>query len=72
MDKYKWDLSKIFKNEKEFYDAIKKIEINLTKLSEYKGHIIDSKNSLYEFYTLDDEHVKEVFEVAIEHIEHKR
>ena len=24
------------------------------------------------FYTLDDEHVKEVFEVAIEHIEHKR
>lgn len=55
MDKYKWDLSKIFKNEKEFYDAIKKIEINLTKLSEYKRHILDSKNSLYEFYTLDDE-----------------
>ena len=24
------------------------------------------------FYTLDDEHVKEVFEVAIKHIEHKR
>ena len=24
------------------------------------------------FYTLDDEHVEEVFEVAIEHIEHKR
>ncbi len=55
MDKYKWDLSKIFKDEKEFYDTLKKIEINLTKLSEYKGHILDSKNSLYEFYTLDDE-----------------
>ena len=24
------------------------------------------------FYTLDDDHVKEVFEVAIEHIEHRR
>ena len=24
------------------------------------------------FYMLDDEHVKEVFEVGIEHIEHKR
>ena len=24
------------------------------------------------FYALDDEHVKEVFEVAIEHIEHRR
>lgn len=24
------------------------------------------------FYELDDEHVKEVFEVAIEHIEHRR
>ena len=55
MDKYKWDLSKIFKDEKEFYDAINKIKINLNKLSKYKGHILDSKNSLYEFYTLDDE-----------------
>ena len=24
------------------------------------------------FYTLDDEHVKEVFEVGMEHIEHRR
>lgn len=55
MDKYKWDLSKIFKDEKEFYDAINKIKTNLNKLSKYKGHILDSKNSLYEFYILDDE-----------------
>lgn len=55
MDKYKWDLSKIFKDEKEFYDAINKIKTNLNKLSKYKGHILDSKNSLYEFYMLDDE-----------------
>lgn len=55
MDKYKWDLSKIFKDEKEFYDAINKIKTNLNKLSKYKGHIFDSKNSLYEFYILDDE-----------------
>lgn len=54
MDKYKWDLSKIFKNEKEFYGTLKKIKINLNKLSEYRGHILDSKNSLYDFYTLDD------------------
>lgn len=55
MDKYKWDLSKIFKDEKEFYVAINKIKTNLNKLSKYKGHILDSKNSLYEFYMLDDE-----------------
>ncbi len=24
------------------------------------------------FYTLDDEHVKEIFEIGIEHIEHKK
>ncbi len=24
------------------------------------------------FYTLDDEHIKQVFEVALEHIEHKK
>ena len=30
------------------------------------------KNGKEVYYSLDDEHVKEVFEVAISHIEHKR
>lgn len=36
-------------------------------------NIVKSKKSGKEvYYSLDDEHVKEVFEVAISHIEHKR
>ena len=36
-------------------------------------NIIKSRKSGKEvYYSLDDEHVKEVFEVAISHIEHKR
>ncbi len=36
-------------------------------------NIVKSRKSGKEvYYSLDDEHVKEVFEVAISHIEHKR
>ena len=37
MDKYKWDLRKIFKNEKEFFDAIDKIKENLYSLLELQS-----------------------------------
>ena len=37
------------------------------------SNIVKSRKSGKEvYYSLDDEHVKEVFEVAISHIEHKR
>ena len=54
--------------------------LNMTKLSishqlSYLKdlNIVKSRKSGKEvYYSLDDEHVKEVFEVAISHIEHKR
>ena len=54
--------------------------LNMTKssishqLSNLKDlNIVKSRKSGKEvYYSLDDEHVKEVFEVAISHIEHKR
>jgi len=36
------------------------------------GIVKCKKNGKEVFYTLDDEHVKQVFEVGIEHINHKR
>lgn len=53
-EKYKWDLSTIFKTEEEFlkfYDEVKK-EIN--KIDSYKGKITKNEESLYNFLTFSD------------------
>ena len=45
----------------------------LFKSKQQGAKIVIKRNDQIEgYYSLDDEHVKEVFEVAISHIEHKR
>ena len=48
-----WDLTKIFKNDKEYSDCIKEVNNNTNLILEYKGHIMDSSNTLYELLELD-------------------
>ena len=55
MDKYNWDLSKIFKDENEFENSIKRINELTDKIIKYKGKIMKDSNSLFEFLCLDDE-----------------
>ena len=47
-DKYKWDLSKIFKSEKEVTDNIKKSKELTEEVLKYKDHMMDSSKSLEE------------------------
>ena len=47
-DKYKWDLSKIFKTEKEVTDNIKKSKELTEEVLKYKDHMMDSSKSLEE------------------------
>ncbi len=47
-DKYKWDLSKIFKNDKEFLNEIKNIEKILPNLIKYKDIMLNSGKELYD------------------------
>ena len=54
---YKWDLSKIYKSDKEFLNDIKKVENELPKLSKYKDTMIRSGKDLYES-------LKHLFEVS--------
>ena len=51
-EKYKWDLSQFFKDEKEFNDTYEKVVNDIQKLNEYQGCTKDA-NKLYEFLTLD-------------------
>ena len=54
MDKYNWDLTKIFKNDKEFEETINEVNNLCDKLLLYKGKIMKSADTLYEVLVIDD------------------
>ena len=64
MDKYKWDLRKIFKNEKEFFDAINKIKENVKNIIKYKGKIKENLYSLLELQSQTDLLIDKVYVYA--------
>ena len=47
-EKYKWDLTDLFKDDEEFETSYKKTKDNISKLKKYKGCTKDA-NRLYEF-----------------------
>lgn len=55
MDKYKWDLTKLFKTEDEFNKSIDKVNTLLEEIVKYKGRIFESSKTLLEFLKLDTE-----------------
>ncbi|MEG2351320.1 MAG: oligoendopeptidase F [Bacilli bacterium] len=52
-DKYKWDLSNMYQNNKEVMEDINSINILIKQYDEYKGVIAKDSNHLYEFLTFD-------------------
>jgi len=46
-DKYKWDLSKYFKNAKEFETEVENLRNSLKNVEKLKDHILESPESLY-------------------------
>ena len=51
---YKWDLSKMYSNSSEIDSDIETVKSLTPQILEYKGHILDSSNSLYEFIKLTE------------------
>ena len=49
-----WDLTLIFKSDKDFYDELKKVEDNLSVITKYQGHILDNSNNLLSFLKQSD------------------
>ena len=50
---YIWDLTRIFKDENEYNEAIKKVNELLEKTTSYKGRILENENTLLELLELD-------------------
>lgn len=51
---YKWDLSAIYKDVKEFEEDIKEIDSLMGTLKNYNDNIMDSSDKLYEFLELEN------------------
>lgn len=49
-EQYKWDIEKVFSNDKEIDDAIKDVTNLCIKLESYKDRIMNSGKNLYNFY----------------------
>ncbi len=52
-DIYKWNVTDLYKNDKEALKEIKSLEKDILALDEYKGHILDSADSLYNVLNTD-------------------
>lgn len=50
-----WDLTTIFKNDEAFEEALKEVEGYLSKEKQFKGHLADSADTLYDALALEDE-----------------
>ena len=52
---YKWDLTRIFKDEEDYNNSIKKVNELLEKIPEFKGRILENENTFLELLNLDTE-----------------
>ena len=49
-----WDLTYIFKDEKEFFDSLELVKDEMKSITNFKGHILDSSDSLLKFLEESD------------------
>ena len=54
-NEYKWDLSKMYKDNEEIEKDIERVNELTPKILEFKSHIMDSSASLYNFLKLTEE-----------------
>ena len=62
-DKYKWDLTKMIKDDQEFKDLCSEIELLAQKIKNMHGHITDDSESLY-CYLINSELLNQKMEKA--------
>lgn len=54
-EKYKWDLTKIYKTDNDFYNDLEKLKIKVEKIKEYDKIVFNSIESFKQFLRLDEE-----------------
>lgn len=62
-DKYKWDLTAIFKNDEEFLKALDKSKDLVGEIIKFKGHILDSSDSLYNYFKTSEKIERKLYKL---------
>ncbi len=57
-NEYKWDLSRMYKSDKEIEEDIKHVNEETNDILKYKSHIMDSSDTLYEFLKLTEDQTR--------------
>lgn len=65
MEKYNWDLTKIFKDEKEYLDTLNTTKNNIKEIIKYKGKILSNSDNLFSLLELDSETDKLITKVYV-------
>ena len=58
-----WDLTLIFKNDAEFEKSLKETQKEISKISDYKGRILESSDTLLSFLELTDEIERKLYKL---------
>jgi len=58
-----WDLTVIYKNEKEFFEDYQELEQEILEILEYKNHLLDSSKILLEFLELSDKLERKLYKL---------
>ena len=62
-DKYKWDLTAIFKNDEEFLKELDKSKDLVSEIIKFKGHILDSSDSLYNYFKTSEKIERKLYKL---------
>ena len=62
-NKYKWDLTKIYKTDENWYNDFSKVEKEVTKVAEFKGKIVDSAKNLLDYLEFSIEMERKLYKL---------
>ena len=63
-DKYKWDLTTIFKSDNDFLNELDNCKNLSDNILVYKGHILDSADSLYNYLQTNDNNERKLAKLS--------
>ena len=62
-EKYKWDLTTIYKTDEDWYDELSKVSKELEKYEDYKGKIVSSAKDLLNYYRFNDNVTRRLYKL---------
>lgn len=62
-EKYKWDLTTIYKNDEEWYDNLEIVKKEIKNILKYKGKIVSSAKNLLDYLKYDEKTERKIYKL---------